>query len=631
MTASLKAIGLCDSFGVDTAIPRLACPILQLDLLKKDHLTMLKELISSPSCVYVHLAPPCGTASRARLIQRKHCWNPPIVRTDQFPNGIPGLTGTLLARVQSANQLYQITCDLIRLCEDTGKLWSVENPGRSFMWNTTPFVNLIAELSPLSVSFHHCMYGSGRRKLTRFLHNLRHFADLEKLCNGQHEHEAWGQTPNGQWATSLEVAYPWDSCRTMAAKVALELQSLGTHCQVPCFAMQEATLQTMRAATEIQPRRHLPPMVSEFVEVRSHPVDQPLPPLSRRLSTQPAGVHIASASEKGGKFVTIGIHRSPEQFVEAALEIGHPTYVHSLFPDTMHRVVHKNVTSSQESLAQERTAELRRWAMLAEELSSENRRLMEDASARRADILAGKRLALMKRLLVDSGHQDTNLVDDITHGFDLTGPLPEANVFRKKFRPATIPCAELRKIAPSCRKALLSAVKSSGDPELDQGLMDATRKELNKGFIIGPLTEDALPISATLTRRFAVRQKNKIRPIDDYKSSMVNSSVSQSEGVSVHSIDHVAAMVALWMRVAGASGRSTGLKAKCWDLSDAYKQLPLSDHAFEHDSFLVVYDPDKPGPSIFQQKVLPFGSIASVTSFLRLSLAIWKLGTDCFI
>ena len=153
---------------------------------------------------------------------------------------------------------------------------------------------------------------------------------------------------------------------------------------------------------------------------------------------------------------------------------------------------------------------------------------MEDASARRVDILAGKRLALMKRLLVDSGHQDTNLVDDITHGFDLTGPLPEAKVFRKKFRPATIPCAELRKIAPSCRKALLSAVKSSGDPELDQGLMDATRKEINNGFIIGPLTEDALPLSATLTRRFAVRQKNTIIPIDDYKPSMVNSSVSQS-------------------------------------------------------------------------------------------------------
>ena len=42
----------------------------------------------------------------------------------------------------------------------------------------------------------------------------------------------------------------------------------------------------------------------------------------------------------------------------------------------------------------------------------------------------------------------------------------------------------------------------------------------------------------------------------------------------------------------------------------------------------MVFDPSTSGPCIYQQKVLPFGSIASVTSFLRLSLAIWKLGTE---
>ena len=42
-------------------------------------------------------------------------------------------------------------------------------------------------------------------------------------------------------------------------------------------------------------------------------------------------------------------------------------------------------------------------------------------------------------------------------------------------------------------------------------------------------------------------------------------------------------------------------------------------------SFL--YDPSCKKPQIFQQKVLPFGSVASVTAFLRLSLALWKLGT----
>ena len=369
-------------------------------------------------------------------------------------------------------------------------------------------------------------------------------------------------------------------------------------------------------------------MVSEFLTVTEHPVTEPLPPFSRKLSTPRPGVQIASAKSAKNHTVTIGIHRTPEQFIDAALEVGHPTNMHSLFPSAMHKVVNHIVEKIQQSLAQERTAELRRWALMSEQLQDENAEMLKNSSSRIKNVLTGKRLALMKTLLADAGHGDFNLVHDIINGFDLTGPLPEAHVFRKKFRPATIPCQDLRNMADVCRKALMSNVCSSGDPDLDNGLMEATCKELNKGFLTGPINQDALPMGATLTRRFPVRQKNKIRPIDDYRASMVNSSVTQTEGVSVHTIDHIAAMISLWMRVSASRGRNIGLKAKCWDLSDAYKQLPLSDHAFENDSYLVVFDPETGGPVIFQQKVLPFGSIASVTSFLRLSLAIWTLGTE---
>ena len=54
----------------------------------------------------------------------------------------------------------------------------------------------------------------------------------------------------------------------------------------------------------------------------------------------------------------------------------------------------------------------------------------------------------------------------------------------------------------------------------------------------------------------------------------------------------------------------------------AYKQVPLSDEAFDLDSYLAVFDP---GTS---QRVLPFGSVASVTAFLRVSLALWKIGSS---
>ena len=68
------------------------------------------------------------------------------------------------------------------------------------------------------------------------------------------------------------------------------------------------------------------------------------------------------------------------------------------------------------------------------------------------------------------------------------------------------------------------------------------------------------------------------------------------------------------------------LSAKTWDLADAYKQIPLSDHAFDNDGFLAVYNPTRKKAEIFQQKVLPFGSVTSVTAFLRVAHGIWKVG-----
>ena len=65
------------------------------------------------------------------------------------------------------------------------------------------------------------------------------------------------------------------------------------------------------------------------------------------------------------------------------------------------------------------------------------------------------------------------------------------------------------------------------------------------------------------------------------------------------------------------------LKSKTWDLADAYKQVPLSDAAYEMDSYLVVFCLLSQKPEVFKQRVLPFGSVASVTAFLRVSHAIW--------
>ena len=625
LTAAIKALGLRNSFGIDLKLPhKLRSPIVKYDLLNSEHAAIVKSLIAQPECIFTHFAPPCGTSSRARLIQRRGRSNPPILRTDAHPNGIPGLTGILLARVTAANSLYAITCDLVRWCIQHAKYFAVENPGRSFMWNTDPFELLMQEHPCLNVSFHHCRYGSARRKLTRFWHNVPSFQSLEAYCQNDHVHEPWGQNPLGHWNTSEETAYPWELCRSIGARLLYQLKNDGYQCSAPVFALQEASLGSMRASTDLQPRKGIPPMVSEFQQIISCPSNEPKPSNSRLLSTPFGG---ESASANSSKMVTYGVHRSPEEFVAEALALGHPTRVQSTFPDEVKEVVSKMLDKAPGDLARERTEEVRRWISKASELDKAEGELKASMSDRRRGVLASKKLLLLGSLLDDSGHCDKNLVQDISQGFDLTGMLPASNVFSKNIKPAVISCAELRKVADLSRTCMLQTVRSSGDPQLDRELHEATLKEVERGFLVGPIEPGALPAGATLTRRFGVKQRTKTRPIDDYKASFVNASVTQTESATVHTIDHVASMTACLLRESSKKGRKMELAAKTWDLAHAYKQVPLSDAAFASDSFLAVYNPVTGMPEIFQQRVLPFGSVASVTAFLRISHALWVIGT----
>jgi ribonuclease HI len=370
-------------------------------------------------------------------------------------------------------------------------------------------------------------------------------------------------------------------------------------------------------------------MVPEFKSIHQHPADHALPEFARTLNTPARGIAASGEVEgKGtlGKTITIGIHHKPNEFVQKALQVGHPTRLHSFFPDEICEVTDHCLRRPAGVVAQERTEEIRRWIHLTEEMALEEEVLKENMTERRRTVLKNKNLTLFKRLMIDAGHQDRGLVDQLAEGFDLTGALPESSVFSRKVRPASISCEDLRRVADICRDGMLQSVVASGDDELDRQLYEATSEEVGKGFLVGPVDIGSLPPGATLTRRFGVKQKSKTRPIDDYKASFVNASVSQSETATVHTVDHVASLIACFLRKAAELSSKRDLSAKTWDLADAYKQIPLSDHAFSNDAFLAVYNPKTCKAEVFQQKVLPFGSVASVTAFLRVAHGLWKIG-----
>ena len=103
-----------DSFGVDHKVAKQRVKVICLDLTREDHQKLVTGWITSGKCLWVHFGVPCGTASKARFkrLSKKH-HGPPPLRSSRWPNGLPGVSGSNLARLRAANRLYRFMSELI--------------------------------------------------------------------------------------------------------------------------------------------------------------------------------------------------------------------------------------------------------------------------------------------------------------------------------------------------------------------------------------------------------------------------------------------------------------------------------------------------------------------------------------
>ena len=101
---------MSQSVGIDHITHKqVRAPMVKLDLTKASDFSLLMSKLDDEDVAWVHCAPPCGTASRARDIRRKDGFDPPAARSDAQPDGLANLTDVLQGRVQSANCLYKAT------------------------------------------------------------------------------------------------------------------------------------------------------------------------------------------------------------------------------------------------------------------------------------------------------------------------------------------------------------------------------------------------------------------------------------------------------------------------------------------------------------------------------------------
>ena len=188
--------------------------MLILDLSDPADVKRLWHLLSHPLLIFVHMAPPCGTCSRAleRALPHLPGGGPQPLRSPEHPEGLPDLAQRLPqqhARVLTANAIYSILAQVAKHLITLNIAWAIENPMRSLIWLIPCILEVISMACVSRVSFQHCMFGGSRPKWTSlFYFPDGIFARLHRECDGQHQHAPWGQTAGGGFATALETVYP---------------------------------------------------------------------------------------------------------------------------------------------------------------------------------------------------------------------------------------------------------------------------------------------------------------------------------------------------------------------------------------------------------------------------------------
>ena len=333
--------------------------------------------------------------------------------------------------------------------------------------------------------------------------------------------------------------------------------------QPPAFLPSEAAL--IKAATSVQPRAsRFPSLVPEYqkVCVVRVPVDAVLPcaPMARLPSPWqatsdtliPAQAQLLRSTplrlkggvdehdeHGGGELVETawGIPFSETRFVEEAVKAGHPRTVDAKMPLALEEAIHTSTALSAGELADLRAAWLRKWADRAVALQDSETELKSSLPDHLRCILRPKRLLLWKEILEQEGYPDLGVFDELCQGTELCGEVPKSGIFEADFKPAKQAVSTLISNASSSNKSIVHRTRSSGSEDADLAVYTKTLEEVEKGWLLGPLDPATLPQGAVISRRFGLRQPDKVRPIDDMSVSGINATVQAAERPRPRSVD----------------------------------------------------------------------------------------------
>ena len=648
---------------------------LHIDLSSEDGENMFFSLMQEKRPRAVHVAPPCGTASLARerplpapLIQQG-APSPKPLRSPEWIWGLPHLTGSNEAKVDTANRLYRFTARVMMWCLECGCLISIENPLGSYFWPClvdcvrtmgTAACNLYNTLE--HVVFSSCLHGGSRQKSTKWLSSPGVFSSLAGECPGEsstHKHLPYGvhrTTKHWHFDTASEGAYPDLLCLRVVHCIA---SALGFSPDPPAPRVADPIGQSRKS------RRLLP----EYARItKCNPFALPEVPHkvlgpslgggSRGLSLgtlaastpdpnrdAPAGhdsfPDAKTPVEPQSAMIEVGIYAAPKEYLDMARNLVHPLDGDLAISDWTKQALFDLLTTHPSSIAGRRAAFLKHVLEVRLRLEPDEAALHGSMAPHIQRVMKGKRLLLFQHLLAEYEYDDMGVMDELVGGAALTG-VQKVPPYADRKISASASTREILESEATWRT--LATMQRSTPGEDRESLLAMGNKEVEAGFLSGPffsakaVTEELGRADWLANPRFILYQgaHGKPRVIDDAKSSGLNDAYTSGERLRLQDIDYVSLMCLQAGRMSSKSSVSVTLssgrvltgkravpkpswKGRTLDLRKAYKQMAVSSD----DRHLMVLTHLGPSGRVFYiSDALPFGARGSVYSFLRTSRAL---------
>ena len=476
-----KQLGMKNSIAVDKVKKQNArSTVYQLNLLSLRDRQLLEQWMHSDLLLWIHLAPVCGTASRARDI-RGFDDDPKPLRSPQWPEDLPDLAPKDQERVSLANRLFEAACDFFLLACSRGVLVTMENPKNSYFWYTKWVVRLLDTVATYTGDFQVCMLGGDRDKWTRMLANFKQISAMNICCDKTHSHAPWGFATDSEGrrvrATSLESQYPKKMCVVLSSIVLQVAADRGL--KLKAMDLSEAQNPLMSAVSaqmgsDVQPKpSKIPPIVPDFSSVAVFLADdvsdapcavmsklkssiqlfspagilQDVPANSRllRVHANPElakrGVVEAQGLEgdavKKGKLgdhhpfeVVFGLPWTWDTFVGRAVKSQHPFLSGSGVPMELQLAIDTHIEWSNEQLCKYRLDWCKKWLVRAKQLDQLEKESNSSRPVHVAEVTKGKRILLTKEILEELNYDDLGVLSLMEEGATLAGEIEQTGIFQ---------------------------------------------------------------------------------------------------------------------------------------------------------------------------------------------------------